>query len=93
MKRTITTMLVLAGFAGTALAQDAAPEAPEEGTLPEFAAVDRNEDGRIDQAEAEVLTEVLKESNMEFDFQTADANEDGVIDAAEYAQYQEELRA
>lgn len=95
MKYQITTLLIAAGFAGTALAQDdAAPQAPaEEGSIPEFAAVDRNEDGKIDQAEAEVLAEVLKDSNVEFSFQTVDANEDGAIDAAEYAQYQEQLKA
>jgi len=98
MKKLLTTtFLIAAGLGGTALAQDVAPEpAPEEraeGALPEFAAVDRNQDGKIDQAEAEVLAEVLKESDTEFDFQTADANEDGAIDAAEYAQYEEDLTA
>jgi hypothetical protein len=93
MKQQLTTLLILAGLGGTAMAQQAAPEAAEEGKMPEFAAVDRNEDGKIDPAEAEVLAEVLKETDLEFDFRTADANEDGAIDAAEYAQYQEHLRA
>ncbi|HUF73040.1 MAG TPA: dockerin type I domain-containing protein [Gammaproteobacteria bacterium] len=93
MKQLLTTFLIAAGLGGAALAQDVAQEPAEKGALPEFAAVDRNQDGKIDQAEAEVLAEVLKESDTEFDFQTADANEDGAIDAAEYAQYQEELKA
>ena len=97
MKLLPMTLILAAGFAGTAIAQQAAQQAAEEPveghTLPTFAAVDKNEDGKIDQAEAEVLTEALKDSDMKFDFKTADANEDGAIDAAEYTRYQEKMKA
>ena len=93
MKLLPMTVVLAAGFAGTAIAQQAAEEPAEGHTLPTFASVDKNEDGKIDQAEAQVLTEALKESDMKFDFKTADANEDGAIDAAEYTKYQEKMKA
>ena len=90
MKGTLKVLLIAIGFATAAIAQEAT-----EIMLPKFADVDENEDGKIDSAEAAMLSKTLKETepNVKFDFKTADANEDGTIDAAEYAKYQEELNS
>jgi Ca2+-binding EF-hand superfamily protein len=85
MKKTVAAFLVLAGFSMAAGAQDAAT-GEDEG--PKFADFDKNEDGMIDQKEAEVLGETIKEmkndEDYEFKFETADVNEDGRIDAREF---------
>lgn len=92
MKRSITTLILAAGFAAGAIAQEAAEEA-KHSMLPEFTEIDENEDGTLDQAEVVALNELLKETQaeVEFEFETADANEDGLIDQAEYAEYEEML--
>jgi len=92
MKTRFATFLIASGFASLALAQqEAAPAAEPAMALPAFAAVDGNEDGKIDMAEAKTLTESLEknQSEVKFDFATADANEDGAVDMAEYKQYGE----
>ena len=90
MKASLQVLLIAFGFATAAIAQETA-----EIMLPKFADVDENEDGKIDSAEAAMLSKSLKESepDVKFDFKTADANEDGAIDAAEYAKYQEDLNS
>lgn len=87
MKRSITTLMIAVGFAAGAIAQEEAKES----LLPEFGAVDENEDGMLDQTEVVALNEMLKDSEVTFEFETADANEDGLIDQTEYAEYEEML--
>jgi len=87
MKRSFTTLMIAVGFAAGAIAQEEAKES----MLPEFAAVDENEDGALDQAEIGALNEMLKDTEVAFEFETADANEDGLIDETEYAEYEEML--
>jgi len=78
MKNQVTVLFAALGLAGVALAQDEA--------MPKFADFDANEDGKIDQEEAEGLAELFAAADKEFKFETADANEDGAIDASEYAE-------
>jgi hypothetical protein len=90
-KYALATLLIATGFGAAAVAQE---EGAEEGltVLPPFEAVDANEDGMIDTAESEMLTEVLADQHqIEFQFAAADANRDGVIDGEEYTVYDEVL--
>lgn len=72
-----------------ALAQGAAAEEEDKlAVLPEFKAVDANEDGMIDSTEVESLTETLKERHaIDFQFRAVDENGDGLINDQEYVAY------
>jgi hypothetical protein len=94
-KQIVACTLVVTGLCTAALAQEpGAPEsaAPTEedklAVLPEFIAIDANEDGMIDQPEADTLAEVLKEEySLEFQFAAVDRSEDGLINVREYVAY------
>ncbi len=85
----LATTLVLAGFATAGTAQEGAETGAEElAVLPDFNAVDANEDGMIQATEAEPLAKLLEEDhNVEFRFEVVDENRDGQIDTAEYLSY------
>jgi Ca2+-binding EF-hand superfamily protein len=86
----ILATLIAAGFGTTAIAQDAEPAAEEEklAVLPEFEAIDANENGTIDAPESEMLSEALEEQHkIAFQFETVDRNRDGLIDVREYVAY------
>lgn len=85
----LATTVVLAGFAAAGAAQEGAETNAEElAVLPEFEAVDTNEDGMLQATEAEPLATLLEENhNVEFRFEVVDENRDGQIDAAEYLSY------
>ena len=66
----------------------AATEEEELAVLPEFKAVDANEDGMIQENETEALAKVLEEDHrIEFQFDVVDENRDGQINNAEYVAY------
>lgn len=98
MKRQLMTLLIASAFATLAFAQQqgSQTQAPSQAnSLPNFADVDGNNDGKIDMTEAKMLTKSLEEtkSTAKFDFKTADANEDGAVDAAEYKKYEEDMKS
>ncbi len=88
---TIAAAMLAAGFGTAVVAQDAAPSKAETeklAVLPEFKAVDANEDGMIDVAETESLAKMLEEEHqVSFEFDTVDKNEDGLINTQEYVAY------
>jgi hypothetical protein len=96
MKRQLMTLLIASAFATLAFAQQQGSQTQAQAkSLPSFADVDGNDDGKIDMAEAKMLTKSLEEtkSTAKFDFKTADANEDGAVDAAEYKKYEEDMKS
>jgi hypothetical protein len=94
MKRQLMTLLIASAFATLAFAQQQGSQT-QANSLPNFADVDGNDDGKIDMTEAKMLTKSLEESKStaKFDFKTADANEDGAVDAAEYKKYEEDMKS
>lgn len=98
-KQIIATALVALGCGPAVWAQQEAgagagiAEEDELAVLPEFKSVDANEDGMIDTAEGEMLTDTLKEEhNVEFQFETVDRSQDGLIDVREYTAYDATLK-
>jgi hypothetical protein len=86
--------LLATGLAATAfaqaVAQGPAQAAAEEelAVLPEFKAVDANEDGGIQAAETEGLAKMLKDQHqIAFQFEAVDRNRDGEINPQEYVAY------
>jgi hypothetical protein len=88
----IATALIATPFAVAAIAQEGSPapaaEDKELAVLPEFKAIDANEDGMIEATETESLAKMLREEHqVVFQFQTVDRNSDGLINAQEYVAY------
>ena len=86
--------LLATGLAATAFAQavsegpSQAPTEQELAVLPEFEAVDANENGRIEAAETEDLAKMLKDQHqIAFQFEAVDRNRDGLINPQEYVAY------
>jgi hypothetical protein len=98
IKQVLAGAFIATAFGTIALAQEGAPEgegAPSEelAVLPQFEAVDANQDGMIDQTETEALAEVLAdEHEIAFEFESVDQSQDGVIDSQEYIAYDFALR-
>jgi hypothetical protein len=89
-KQKFFTALIATGLGATAIGQGLAQAPAEEelAVLPEFEAVDVNEDGRINPSETEPLAEMLEDQHqIEFQFPTVDRNRDGAIDLQEYVAY------
>ena len=93
--RHIAAALIGTGLSLSVFAQDGAG-APEQeaklSVLPEFTAVDANEDGMIDHPESESLARTLDEQHaIVFQFTAVDANNDGLINNEEYVAYDHAL--
>jgi Ca2+-binding EF-hand superfamily protein len=88
-KKLLAAALVLAGFATVGAAQEGAGTEEEKlAVLPEFKAVDANEDGMIQASETEALAKELEEEySIEFRFEVVDENRDGQINTVEYVAY------
>jgi Ca2+-binding EF-hand superfamily protein len=83
--------LLATGLAATAFAQAVSSQAPtdeELAVLPEFEAVDANENGRIEAGETEDLAKMLNDQHqIAFQFEAVDRNRDGLINPQEYVAY------
>jgi Ca2+-binding EF-hand superfamily protein len=87
--------LLATGIAATAFAQAVtqAPADEELAVLPEFEAVDANENGMIEATETESLAKMLKdEHQIAFQFDSVDRNQDGQINTQEYVAYDAVLK-
>jgi hypothetical protein len=93
-KQLFPIALLATGLGATAFAQVVSqPDEPELAVLPEFKTVDANENGMIEAAETEGLTEQLKEEHqISFQFEAVDRNRDGMINTQEYVAYDAVLK-
>ena len=94
-KHSFPIALIATGLAATAFAQAVtpAPEEAELAVLPEFEAVDANENGMIEATETEGLAKMLKDQHqIAFQFESVDRNRDGRINVQEYVAYDAVLK-
>jgi hypothetical protein len=87
---------IASAFATSAWAQigvEAELDGDDLAVLPEFKAVDSNEDGLINLAETESLAKLLlEEHEVVFKFEEVDENRDGLINNEEYIAYDQTLQ-